>query len=352
MWLGSPAHAPTIDQVGGKGRSLHTMTQLGLQVPNAFVVTTDSYRQALTPALTAEIDRRVATLGPDTDVETVTDVSASLRELLFTETENHAADAEIRDAYTALAETMGQPHPPVAVRSSSAAEDSDEHSFAGEHDSHLWVLGADEVSEAVRRCWASLFTARAIAYRARHGTSMTGDAMAVVVQHMVDARAAGVFMTLNPVNGDPSKIVIESVWGLGEPLVSGTATPDRFVLDKVTHELLEHSIADKPSRAVRDPVTGRGIVSTAVETADREQSSLAPDERAQLLHIARTVEQHAKCAQDGEFAVDGQHIHLLQTRPETAWSTKPARRVTANATGALGHIVNTLTGDRPATSST
>ncbi len=222
---------------------------MGLTVPDAFIVTTSAYRAALPPLLADEIDGRISSIDAGADVGVIDETARQVRELLYAETANHAVDAQIREAYLTLAERLGVDSPPVAVRSSSAAEDSAEHSFAGEHDSYLWIIGPDEVSDAVRRCWASLFTARAITYRARNGLSTSDDAMAVVIQHMVDARAAGVFMTLNPVNGDRSKIVVESVWGLGEPLVSGTATPDRFIIDKVTKEVLEqNSRRQNPSR--------------------------------------------------------------------------------------------------------
>lgn len=341
-WLDSP-DAPHVGQVGGKGRSLHTLSKLGLTVPEAFIVTTSAYRAALPKLLAQEIDRRIMAIDDDADLTTVDETARQVRELLYAETAQHAADSAIRDAYRRLAERLGQDLAPVAVRSSSAAEDSVEHSFAGEHDSYLWVIGADEVSDAVRKCWASLFTARAITYRARRGLSTTDDAMAVVVQHMVDARAAGVFMTLNPVNGDRSKIVVESVWGLGEPLVSGTATPDRFIVDKVTREVLERTVATKTHRATRDPQTGRGITLSEVAPADREAPSLSTAELNLLIEIARTVEARAGCPQDGEFAVHAEQIYLLQARPETVWSSKPRSGAPTSAS-ALTHVLNALTG--------
>jgi pyruvate,water dikinase len=346
-WLDSPG-VPNVGLVGGKGRSLHVLSGLGLTVPDAFIVTTAAYRAALPTPLVNEIDRRIAEIGGGTPVAVVDETARHVRDLLYAETANHPVDAQIREAYDSLSERLGMDSPPVAVRSSSAAEDSAEHSFAGEHDSYLWVIGTDEVSDAVRRCWASLFTARAITYRARNSLSTSDDAMAVVVQHMVDARAAGVFMTLNPVNGDRSKIVVESVWGLGEPLVSGTATPDRFIIDKVTREVLERNVAVKTHRATRDPQTGRGIALSEVEPAAHETPSLTSAELNLLIDIARTVESCAGCPQDGEFAVHADQIFLLQARPETVWSTKP-RPTAPVAPNALTHVLNALTGHGAAT---
>jgi pyruvate, water dikinase len=341
-WLSSP-DVPNVGLVGGKGRSLHVLANMGLTVPDAFIVTTSAYRAALPPLLADEIDRRISSIDAGADVGVIDETARRVRELLYAETANHAVDVQIREAYLTLAERLGMESPPVAVRSSSAAEDSAEHSFAGEHDSYLWIIGPDEVSDAVRRCWASLFTARAITYRARNDLSTSDDAMAVVIQHMVDARAAGVFMTLNPVNGDRSKIVVESVWGLGEPLVSGTATPDRFIIDKVTKEVLEQTIAVKTRRAGRDPQTGRGIALAEVDPDKHEAPSLSPAELNLLIDIARTVESRTGCPQDGEFALHADQIFLLQARPETVWSNKP-RQSAPTAPNALAHVLRALTG--------
>ena len=231
----------------------------------------------------------------------------------------------------------------VAVRSSAAAEDAAETSYAGEHDTYLELHGADAVAEAVCRCWASLYTARAVSYR---GVRATGP-MAVVVQQMVPARAAGVFMTLNPANGDRSTLVCEAAWGLGEPLVSGEVTPDRFVVDKVSGEVLRREIAHKPTRLVR-----AGIGGTHTEDVPpllRDSPCLTDAELAELLRIGRTIERAAGCPQDGEFAVDAHGVALLQARPETVWARRAARAV-APAGTALGAVLATLTGgtlDRP-----
>ncbi|MFI5612605.1 PEP/pyruvate-binding domain-containing protein [Amycolatopsis sp. NPDC051903] len=347
--IGPGGTAVTTAVAGGKGRSLDTLSRLGIRVPEAFVITTDAYRAAVAGSLGTELDRRIRALHPEADLAALTEESAAIRELLFAETERHHADADIRAAYAELAERTGQAEPPVAVRSSSAAEDSADRSFAGEHDSYLWVIGADEVAAAVRRCWASLFTARAISYRARDGVESTDDAMGVVVQRMVDATAAGVFMTLNPANGDRSKVVVESVWGLGEPLVSGAVTPDRFVVDKVTREVLTREVARKDTRATRDPETGRGIATVDVPEDRRSDPSLTADHLEQLLDIARAIEKHAGTPQDGEFAVDADHVHVVQARPETVWSTKPPKQVSQHSRGAMAHVLSALTGGaRPA----
>src|SRR5215831_5761492 len=134
---------------------------------------------------------------------------------------------------------------PVAVRSSGTTEDTPTASFAGQADTYLWIVGENAVLDRVKACWASLFNARAIAYRAQHGLNQLRCSTAVAIQKMVDATASGVAMTLDPSNGDRTKIVIESSWGLGELVVSGGITPDHFVVDKITLEPVTSKIALK-----------------------------------------------------------------------------------------------------------
>lgn len=340
--------------VGGKGRGLDLLVRAGLRVPEAFVVTTACFGGAVTRSLRAELDRRIAKVAGETDLSTLDAVTEEVRALLFDGTAGHAGEDDIRAAHRSLRERTGQDDLAVAVRSSSAAEDSADRSFAGEHDTYLWVLDEDEVCEQVRHCWASLFTSRAVSYRAaaQADPDAPQDAMAVVVQRMVDAEAAGVFMTLNPLNGDRSKIVIESLWGLGEPLVSGMADPDRFTVDKVTREILKREVANKPERAARNGTTGRGIANLPVPEADRNSTSISDETIGELVRMARVLENAAGCPQDGEFAIaggaanagaDADRVFLVQARPETVWSTKPTRSVSAGGTDALSRVISTLT---------
>lgn len=330
-------------RVGGKGHGLTALAAAGLRVPPGFVVTTDAYRRAVDP-LRRRIDARFAELPVPAPPAALEEAAADVRALVVAATSRHPATAAIAAAYAELGARSGAGEPWVAVRSSSAAEDAADRSFAGEHDTYLWVRGADELQERVRRCWASLYTARAVAYRAG-AAAEAPDAMAVVVQAMVPARAAGVFMTLNPSNGDRSKVVVESVWGLGEPLVSGLVNPDRFTVDKVTGDVVRREVADKATEAVQDP-DGRGVATATVPDDRRRAPSLDADELDELVRLARLLERRAGVAQDGEFVVaDGpapRAVHLVQARPETVWSNRPVRRV-ATRTG-MDAILATLTG--------
>jgi len=347
LWIGDGA-ACEATLAGGKGRGLGLLCEAGLRVPEAFVVTTDFFRSAVDDELTATIESAMSALAGDGDLSAVDEATGTLREQVFEGTAGHPGEDAIRAAYRQLCTATDSQDLAVAVRSSASAEDASDRSFAGEHDSYLWVIGEDEVCEQVRRCWASLFTSRAISYRSHDQQVWSRlDAMAVVVQRMVDARSAGVFMTLNPTNGDRSKVVIESLWGLGEPLVSGTANPDRFVVDKITREVVTETLVDKPARTVRDPATGRGITELPVDDDQREQASLSRAEILELVDMARTIERFAGCPQDGEFAIaDDGTVFLVQSRPETVWSTKTRPRV-SSAGDAMSRIVGTLTKNSP-----
>lgn len=341
-WIGGELRLDPA-QLGGKGAGLARLAAAGLRVPPAFVVTVDGYRRAMDPRLRAELERVAADVDPDASASELAHVAAGLRDRVLEATAHHALRGEVAAAYARLSEQASEPAVPVAVRSSAVGEDADDRSFAGEYDTYLWVVGAEEVDARLRACWASLYTARALAYRASRG-SVGEPAMAVCVQHMVAARAAGVFMTLDPANGDRSVIVVESVWGLGEPLVSGAVTPDRFVVDKVTGEIVRREVVSKPLEIVRH-ASGRGTERRAVAAPRRDQPSLADAELVELTRMAKCVEAQAGAPQDGEFAVAAgeppDNVHLLQCRPETVWSRRP-RRPLVGRRSALQSVVSTL----------
>jgi len=326
-WIGPGTPIDTA-RLGGKGAGLVRLAAAGLPVPSGFVVAPERFDDVVDDLVETHLD------GAAMSVAQLEDVSARLRAAVFERSAGRAVLHEVAAAYRRLGGDA-----PVAVRSSASGEDAPEHSFAGEHDSFLWVAGRDDVLAAVRRCWASLYTARALDYRRTAGGLPTGS-MAVVVQRMVPARSAGVFMTLNPSNGDRSKVVIEAVWGLGEPLVSGMVDPDRFVVDKVTGQLVSRHVAHKATLAVRDP-SGIGVVTTDVPADQRDAPSLTNDEIAELVACARRIERADGRPQDGEFAVDDAGVQVLQTRPETVWSRRPPEPVTAGRS-AMQQILHTI----------
>jgi cytochrome P450 len=276
-WVVPLEHATDVSHVGGKATGLAALMQAELPVPQGFVIP-------------------VGTTHEET----------------------------IRAAYR---EFGG----PVAVRSSATAEDGGDNSFAGEHDTYLWVVGEDAVMEAVRKCWASLDSDRARAYRDQRG--VTDSKMAVVVQRMVDADAAGVAMTLNPANGDRCVIAIESAFGLGETVVGGTVTPDRFLVDKVMLDVTETQLADKHVE-----LTPEGL--RDVEPDRRMAPSLTPDQVKSVAQLAKRAERHHGRPMDLEWAIQDGEIHLLQCRPETVWANRPQAKPAVQG-GLLG-IVDTL----------
>jgi pyruvate,water dikinase len=180
--------------------------------------------------------------------------------------------------------------------------------------------------ERVRDCWASLYTSRAIIYRAQNDIPNDDVKISVAVQNMVNARTAGVAMTLDPANGDRTKIVIDASWGLGETVVSGTVTPDHFRVEKVLMEVLERTIADKHHELVPD-VAAKTAVERDVDAARRTAPSLSDDEVLAVATLAKSLEKQKKCPQDVEWAIDadapeGANLFALQSRPETVWSQK------------------------------
>jgi pyruvate,water dikinase len=311
--------------LGGKSASLGEMAAAGLPVPPGFAITTYAFRAArdgsgVVGAIRAELDG----LDPG-DTADVSRRARAVRELIMSWPMPPGIEAEIRDAYQALSDRSGRKRVAVAVRSSATCEDSPDASFAGEHDSYLWVRGAGSVLDAVRRCWASLFTDRAVSYRARMGYSHLDVEMCVAVQKMVKPRSAGVAFTLNPGNGDRSAVAIDSAWGFGEGVVSGDVTPDNFLVDKVMNVITRRTVSTK-RHAYR---LGDDDRVRRVELAADQASapSLTDPEILAVARLARAAERHYGCPQDVEWAVDGElpdgeNVVLLQARPETVWSKK------------------------------
>lgn len=307
--------------VGGKCASLGEMTQAGVNVPPGFAVTTTAFAEMLAAHdLRAEIDEQLKATDTD-NVSALENVALSIGRCITEKPMPADVEASIRTAYQQMGNDL-----PVAVRSSATAEDLPDASFAGQQDTYLWVSGADSVVEKVRDCWASLFTARAIAYREKNNIAHHDVLMSVGVQKMVNAKCAGVAMTLDPANGDRTRIVIDSSWGLGETVVSGTVTPDNYVVEKVLQEILHRTISDKHMEMVGDTTAGTAIERDITDDR-RQESSLSDDEVLAVAMLAKQLEKQNKCPQDVEWAIDadlpdGENLMALQSRPETIWSQK------------------------------
>ncbi|WP_030682894.1 PEP/pyruvate-binding domain-containing protein, partial [Streptomyces cellulosae] len=340
---------PSTARVGGKCAGLLTMTGCGIPVPPGFAVTTDAFDAMLDGGgLRAEIGSLSAGLDLS-DTAGTERRTAEIRRLVT----ERPVPPPVAMAVTAAYQVLGDAGDvPVAVRSSAATEDLPTVSFAGQYDTYLWVRGADAVVDAVRRCWASLWTARAVTYRAANGVSEQGLSMAVGVQRMVDARTAGVALTVNPADGDPSKIVIDAGWGLGGPLVSGEMTPDNYVVDKVLLVPVRTTVSPKHHELVAAP-DGSGLVRRAVEEARRTVPCLTPAEVTEVAGLAKNVERHYGCPQDIEWAIartstadgdSGPRVLLLQARPETFWSRRPRARAAVVPGAGVSSIADTMLG--------
>jgi rifampicin phosphotransferase len=296
---------------GGKAANLGELVRAGFPVPAGFCVTTAAYDLV---AAGAELESTLAALATAAPEDT-----GRLAELA-TEARSHLSGASVPDvlgqtiaeAYEALGD--GAPVP-VAVRSSATAEDLPGASFAGQQDTYLNVVGVEPVLDAVRRCWASLWTERAVSYRATNGIDPHGVRLAVVVQRMVDASVAGVLFTANPVTGRRRQSVIDASPGLGEAVVSGMVNPDHFVVNTATGEVAERRLGDKRIAVM----AGRGGGTERVELAAGEHdASLSEEQILTLAQLGARVEEHYDTPQDTEWAIDGDGgLWLLQARPIT-----------------------------------
>jgi rifampicin phosphotransferase len=296
-----------IEQAGGKGANLGELTHAGLPVPPGFVIMTDAYRSYVAEHQLAE---KIAALATATDDPAGYDNASGQIRALFSDEVSDTLRAEIAAAYTGLGADV-----PVAVRSSATAEDLPEASFAGQQDTYLNVRGLEDLLTAVRDCWASLWTARAMAYRARQGIDPATVSLAVVVQQLVDADAAGVMFTANPANGRRNEAVISAAWGLGESVVSGSVNTDNIVVYKPDGTVISSETADKAVMTVSAEQRTR---EQPVPAGQRKQPVLSKSDAAELAAYGTRIEKHYGAPQDIEWArADGQFF-VVQSRPITA----------------------------------
>ena len=225
----------------------------------------------------------------------------------------------------AYRDLSGETNAPVAVRSSATAEDLPSASFAGQQDTYLNVVGEAALLEAVRACWASLWTERAVAYRARQNIDSAHISMAVVVQRMAPAQAAGVLFTVNPMTGNEQEIMINAAWGLGEALVAGRVTPDTIVVDKSSGNIKQFTIGDK---ALMTVCAATGTFDVALDAQKRSQPALTTAQATELARVGRDIETCMGGAQDVEWALAEDQLLILQARAvTTAALIVPERRV-------------------------
>jgi pyruvate, water dikinase len=385
-WLGELGLGD-VETVGGKCANLGELMQAGFRVPAGFALTTAAYE-------------RFARVGEMPD-DVLAELQAAYAQLGGDQSGVAWAGAEPGVAFAVperrVAFGGAEPGVAVAIRSSAVGEDGAEASFAGQQQTYLWQRGARTVAQQVVRCWASLHSPEATAYRARFGAGARQPTMAVAVQRMVDARVAGVLFTLSPATGDRSMIAINASWGLGLGVVGGEVTPDEYWVDKVELAIRRRTIVAKPLEYRADVVEG-GTRAVEVPAELRTRACLTDDEVLALARLGKRVEQHYGRPQDVEWAIardasrdapsdaaapgqarhatrdasrdarsdaaapgqardarrgtsrdasgdaphDAQNVFLLQSRPETVWSRRPATPLAEPATSVVDYVLRTL----------
>ncbi len=324
-----------LPKVGGKAANLGEMHNAGLPVPYAFVINTRAYLEFVEKN---GLRGKIRELLSRTNVDDPSELERNT-ERLRSMIEGSPMPPEIREEilreYRDLSRRFGKEEEYVAVRSSATAEDVPDASFAGQQLTLLNVKGEEEVLEAVKKCWASLFTSRATFYRAKKGFEHEKVLIALVVQkqlgmlgeegYLQGRYKAGVGFTLHPSTGDRSKIVVEASWGQGEAVVSGAVTPDTYVLDKRTGEVVEKHVSSKSRMSVVSPDGGLREREVPPEMVGRE--CLTKDELRQLWELALKLEEHYRSPQDFEWASEDGRVFLLQARPVTVFYEEKAVEV-------------------------
>ena len=298
--------------VGGKGANLGELSRAGLPVPSGFVITTAAYD---TFVKASGIKGEVVALASVPRAEDPTgfeEVAEGIRALF---SGGKVPDEMAEEIQASFEELSDDRETPVAVRSSATAEDLPGMSFAGQQETYLNVRGAEALLEAVKNCWASLWTARAMAYRARQGIGPATVSLAVVVQRMVESEAAGVMFTTNPSNGRRDQATISAAWGLGESVVSGSVTPDSMVVEKGSGRVLSRETTNKEVMTV---YIESGTAERPVPEALERQPVLDDDTAATLSRYGTTIEHTFGTPQDIEWALAGGEFFIVQSRPITA----------------------------------
>ena len=315
--------------VGGKGANLGEMTSAGIPVPPGFCVTAEAYKYFVENvkvedgrSLQEWIMEVIAGTNVD-DSKQLQENTAKIREKIISMEMPGEIGKEIEEAYKTLSERFNKDAVFVAVRSSATAEDLPEASFAGQQETYLDVYGVDDVIEKVKKCWASLWTARATFYRAKQGFDHSKVYLSAVVQKMVNSETSGVMFTANPVTNDRNEIMINAAWGLGEAVVSGSVSPDEYIVEKGTWKIKEKYIAKKEVMVVRNPETGKGTV--YVKVADFlgpewvEKQALTEEQIVEFAQVGAKIEEHYGWPQDIEWAYDKDDgkLYIVQSRPIT-----------------------------------
>jgi len=325
-----------INIAGGKGANLGELISMGIRVPPGFVITSHAYKYFISYNKLDEKIKEIFEKEKDDEI-----ISSKIRELILSSQIPPDLANQILSAYENLSKLVGK-EILVAVRSSATAEDIESASFAGQQETYLNV-SKGELLDAVKKVWASLYTARAISYRRFKGIDQITVEMAVVVQKMVNSRSAGVMFTLHPVTGDRNYIMIESSWGLGEAVVSGKVTPDEVVIEKSSLKIVEKKVSHKILKIVYDREKRQNIIIN-LSNEEADQMSISDEEAIELARLALKIEEHYGRPMDIEWAIDADmkfpdNVFIVQARPETYWTSKQIERKKEEVKVSVGKVL-------------
>jgi pyruvate,water dikinase len=302
------ANLGDISLVGGKGANLGKMARAGLPVPPGFCVTTDAYKQFISEMdLWTEMERLLATLP-------AREAGERIRQRIEKAQMPESISKSIKEAYAKLNGGLA----PVAVRSSATAEDLADASFAGQQESYLGIRGNESLILHVQRCWASLWTERAISYRERNHFPHHQVSLSVVIQMMVASDVAGVLFTVNPITNQMDEMFINAAYGLGESVVSGRVTPDTYRVARKGFRVVEQT---RGTKSTRIDMTNDGTVEVGNTQTERERLCLDDSALRRLSTLGEQVEKYYGAPQDIEWAFANDQLYLLQTRPVTSLKT-------------------------------
>ena len=325
-WVDDIAPDQAVSACGAKMGRLAELFQAGVNLPQGFTVTVEAYRRHWEQSGLAEVaDTALAGLDAEAGSADVEAAAAAVRAEVSGRELSADLAALIGDAYEELCSRCFEINVPAAVRSSAIGEDSGTASFAGIFDSYLGVSGADRVLDAVRDCWASLFNARAVAYRLRAGLHYADMPMAVGVVELIHARASGVAFSAHPVTGKTDRVVIETNWGWGEAVVQGLVTPDHIEIGKADGRILKYQVADKTVVSAFDYAAGR-VVETEMPARLVSQRVLDDEQISAITDAVLAVERHYGYPVDVEWVLDrhrreGEPVCVVQARPVTVTAT-------------------------------
>ena len=308
-----------IPVVGGKGANLGEMVKAGFPVPPGFAVTVAAYELFLEQNnLNTQIKNTLKVTNVD-NPEELASASRKIQKIIITGKIPEEVGREVIAGYKKLSGLFRQAL--VAVRSSATAEDLPSASFAGQQATFLNIKGEANLINALRSCWASLFTPRAIFYREENKIAHEKVKISVIVQKMVQSQVSGVIFTIDPVSNEKDKIIIEAVWGLGETIVQGSALPDRYVVQKETFAILSKEISEQPIQLIK---VGQETKEVKVPEKLRQLQKISNEEIITLAKIADKLQKHYFFPQDIEWALEGKKLFIVQTRPVTTMSKKAA----------------------------